>query len=115
MWNAAVVIKPKAVIINSFNNWFDGTQIEHAIDKKNFEFGSEPSCKVALKHLIMSQFGMKMPNMSKCSRDRESSFLVWTLWNSKSLNGPVTFEESIGKYWNLDSTQTSFWLSITVH
>lgn len=41
MWNAAVVIKPKAVIINSFNNWFDGTQIEHAIDKKNFEFGSD--------------------------------------------------------------------------
>ncbi|KAH0787091.1 glycoprotein endo-alpha-1,2-mannosidase-like [Histomonas meleagridis] len=45
MWNAAIETSPKVIIVNSFNNWMEGTQIETAINKKGFEFNERNWCQ----------------------------------------------------------------------
>ena len=38
MWNAAINSHIRIVIINSFNNWIEATNIEPALDRNGYEF-----------------------------------------------------------------------------
>ena len=41
MWNFAIKSNSNIIIINSFNNWFDGSMIEPAISRENYKFSEE--------------------------------------------------------------------------
>lgn len=41
MWKKAVQVDPDIIIINSFNNWIEGTQIEPAINRTGYEFNKD--------------------------------------------------------------------------
>ena len=41
MFEAAININPSYIVINSFNNWFEATNIEPAIDKNGYQFCDE--------------------------------------------------------------------------
>lgn len=41
MWKAAVKVNPSIIVINSFNHWFEGTQIEPALERPGFMFNDD--------------------------------------------------------------------------
>ena len=41
MWKAAIKVNPSIVVINSFNHWFEGTQIEPAVERPGFIFSDD--------------------------------------------------------------------------
>lgn len=41
MWRAAVKVNPSIVVINSFNHWFEGTQIEPALERPGYIFNDD--------------------------------------------------------------------------
>lgn len=74
MWKAAVKVKTPYVVINSFNNWLEGTEIEPAIERSEFFFtdvlwaGPESSPTYFIertKHWIDIYKGFKKINATK--------------------------------------------------
>ena len=43
MWNKSIDIEPTSIIINSFNDWLEGTSIEPVVSRKGFEL-DETNC-----------------------------------------------------------------------